>query len=132
MRIPDDHATCNVAVEEKSSDSVLSFWKEMLTLRKEREDQLVCLSHLSAVNILNRQIYGSFELLSPDDERVFAYYRADRTILVILNFSEEVVDYKSPVDLSSATVIKSTEYGAVEANDGQVQIRPYSGSIWVL
>lgn len=132
MRIPDDYTTCNVAVEENSSDSVLSFWKEMLALRKEREDQLVCPPHLSIVNILNRQIYGSFELLSPDDERVFAYYRADRTILVILNFSEEVVDYKSPVDLSSATVIKSTEDGAVEAQDGQVQIQPYSGSIWVL
>lgn len=41
MRIPDDYRTCNVARQEKQSNSVLSFWKNMLALRKEREDELV-------------------------------------------------------------------------------------------
>jgi len=41
MRIPDDYHTHNVARQTDQPNSILAFWKEMLVLRKEREDELV-------------------------------------------------------------------------------------------
>lgn len=78
------------------------------------------------------EIYGSFELLSPDDEQVFAYYRADQTILVILNFSEEPVTYTPTKDLTKADMIRSTEGGSIEQVGDRVHLQPYSGGVWAL
>ena len=132
MRIPEDCRRYNVAHQSKLSGSILNFWKDMLVLRKQREDELVCrLLEYPSVT-LTRQVYGSFELLSAADEHVFAYYRADRTILVVLNFSEETVEYAPPVDLSEATVIIETESGSIKANDSSIQLQPFTGALWGL
>jgi hypothetical protein len=77
------------------------------------------------------QIYGTFEHLSPEDQRIFAYTRAG-TILVVLNFSQEDVSYPVPRDLERATLIKSTQPGAAKMSGSTIPLRPYSGVLYVL
>lgn len=85
-----------------------------------------------AVLKLTLQIYGSFELLSPDDERIFAYYRGDSSILVVLNFSTDVVEYRQPRALATATMIHSTDQDATRIIRGAIEIQPFSGAIWAM
>jgi glycosidase len=131
MRVPEDHKYCNVARQIKEGDSVLAFWKEMLALRKDLDDALVCVSHRNTLLELIGQIYGTFEHLSPEDERIFAYTRAG-TVMVVLNFSEEDVSYCVPHNLERAKPIKSTLPGAAKMNGSTISLRPYSGVIYVL
>jgi glycosidase len=49
MRIPDDYKTWNVSEQINDSSSVLSFWKQVLALRKQYEDDLVNLPILEKV-----------------------------------------------------------------------------------
>jgi len=66
----------NVAWQEGDSDSVLSFWKRMLQLRKEHAEVLV---------------HGEFVPLHLDHPSLFVYLKQkeDHKVLVVLNFSEE-------------------------------------------
>ncbi|KAG5641407.1 hypothetical protein DXG03_005275 [Asterophora parasitica] len=77
MRVNDDYKTWNVSAQVQDSDSVHSFWKEALTIRK-------------ANDVL---IYGDFVDLCPKHEQVFAYTRTlgNATALVLLNFTEDEV-----------------------------------------
>ena len=72
---PNHRNGVNVADQEGDADSVLSYFKEMVQLRK---------SHLGLV-------YGAYELLMEDDEAIYAYYRShgDERYLVTLNFATE-------------------------------------------
>ncbi|THH16201.1 hypothetical protein EW146_g4401 [Bondarzewia mesenterica] len=75
MRVNDDYTEWNVSAQLEDPDSVLAFWKRALATRKQN-DVLV---------------HGNFCLLSPHNEKVFAYTRAlgNTTTLVLLNFSDE-------------------------------------------
>ena len=61
------------------ADSVFHYYKELIRLRKERE-------------II---IYGSYELLYPDSEEIYAYRRllGNEELLVICNFTDREVEY---------------------------------------
>lgn len=73
-------------------------------------------------------MYGTFELLSPDDERIFAFRRAD-SVLVVLNFSPDTVDYQYLGDTTNAKVIKETQPGAIGIQGGMLRLQPYSGAM---
>jgi hypothetical protein len=51
-------------------------------------------------------------------------------MLVILNFSTEVVEYELPVGVKVDSVIVETEKGAVEVKDGVVILQAYSGALY--
>jgi alpha-glucosidase len=126
MRIPDDYTEWNVEEQSDRSDSVLSFWKQMLALRKDLDNDLVSY-RADNQDELRHQIYGSFELLFPDDERIFAYLRAG-SILVLLNFSEEVVAVRAG-GYQLAKVLVATRSDAAVADNGVIVLQPYSGIV---
>ena len=74
MPVNPNYVTINAAQQENDPDSVLSFYKALIRLR--RENPVV--------------IDGDFTLLMPEDEQVFAYTRCDgkHTLLVACNFSD--------------------------------------------
>ncbi|OCF44537.1 hypothetical protein I317_01609 [Kwoniella heveanensis CBS 569] len=115
MRIPDDYKECNVAAEAADPESLLSFWRETLAFRKRYEEELV---------------YGSFSLLSPDDESIFAYIRASR-ILVVLNFSDRPTTWQVPDHFVGATVIRGTATKESPfSNAGlDISLAPYQGLV---
>lgn len=77
MRVHDAYRDVNAAAQERDEDSVLSFYKRMLGLRKEHKDVFV---------------YGRFELLDPENQETFVYRKTyqGKTALVVLNFTTEV------------------------------------------
>jgi hypothetical protein len=85
------------------------------------------------VPILTPKIYGSFQLLSPEDERIFAYIRAG-SILVVLNFSTENVNYVVPSDVKTehASMLVSTEQDVAKLYGGVVELQPYGGVMYSL
>jgi hypothetical protein len=60
---------------------------------------------------------------------VFAYVRAG-SMLVILNFSAEVVEYTLPHNIKVDSVIVETEDGAIEIKDRVVILQAYSGALY--
>ncbi|KAI6763977.1 hypothetical protein HG530_007766 [Fusarium avenaceum] len=85
MRVHDDYRDINVAKQVKDPESILSFYKTMLRLRKQYQDIFV---------------FGSFKLLDPDDESLFTYVKEStvpvkgrrsekRRAVVVLNMSQE-------------------------------------------
>jgi alpha-glucosidase len=83
MRVHDDFASINVAAQVDDPNSVLSFYKEALKMRKAYKDMF---------------IYGRFQLLDPENEYVFAFVkhstlpqqgRDGGRALVVLNMSAE-------------------------------------------
>lgn len=76
MRVHGLYKTINVERQEREANSVLSFWKQLLRLRKEHKDVFV---------------YGSFELLDAENVSTFAYRKRfrEQTALVVLNFTAE-------------------------------------------
>lgn len=76
-----DISFINVESEKKDPDSILNFYKKLISLRK-NSDTL---------------IYGSFKLLEEDDESLFVYSRTlgDEKYLVVVNMSEDIRQYKT-------------------------------------
>lgn len=79
MRPHDNYPEINVGLQEKDQSSVLSFWKQMNTLRKEYADLMV---------------FGEFEILDESNQSVFTYTKKSQsqshTLFVVLNFSDTV------------------------------------------
>lgn len=74
MRAHGLYKTLNAQAEQEDADSVLSFYKRMLRLRKEHKDVFV---------------YGAFELLDAENLCTFAYkkYGQGKTALIAVNFT---------------------------------------------
>ncbi|MBS3736586.1 alpha-glucosidase [Candidatus Bipolaricaulota bacterium] len=64
----------NVEAEKKDENSVLNYYRDLISLRKDHE----------------ALIYGKYEPLMDDDEEIFAFKRRgkDETVLTVLNFSD--------------------------------------------
>jgi len=113
-----NHVAINVEVAERNPDSVLAFARRMIAFRKAHP----CL------------VYGSFELLLPDDEECFAYIRDDgkERLLVALNFGD------LPIERSFALRIEEliSDYPASGSSPptagagGAVRLRPWEGRIF--
>ncbi|KAM0331330.1 hypothetical protein ACHAQA_003001 [Verticillium albo-atrum] len=80
MRVHDDYKSINAAKQSNDPNSILSFYKQALRLRKHYKDVFV---------------FGSHTLLEPEDEKVWKfvkqspYTEARRRALVVMNFSKE-------------------------------------------
>ena len=83
----------NAEREERDPGSVLSFYKQVLAFRKN--------------NQLIRD--GSFRLLWPEDESLFAYERqlGERALLVLCNFSAETVSLPETITYAPQDVLLS-------------------------
>lgn len=86
MRVNEDYQTWNASIQLADDGSVFSFYKRALQTRKQYP-------------VL---IFGEYELLVPEHEHVFAYRRtlaeSRVQVLVLLNFSDKVVELDLPVD----------------------------------
>jgi alpha-glucosidase len=76
MRVNDDYRECNAKQQQADKNSVLAFWRKMLTLRNQYRDVFV---------------YGNFEVIDESDEKVFCFTKEWKRekALVVLNFTGE-------------------------------------------
>jgi oligo-1,6-glucosidase len=112
-----NYTNINAASQTGDADSVFSFYKKLIRLRKEHP-------------II---VYGNYELLLPNEERVYAYRRnfKGEALLVICNFTGKEI---SDIDLSALGAGKGTllisNYGTDQINNSR--LLPYEGRAYLL
>ena len=125
MRVHDEYRSINVARQRDDPDSILSFYKEVLKLRKQHREVLV---------------FGTFELLDPDNEAVFAYVKEDskrpgKKAVVVLNMSKDQQmgpDIVSILDGEMPQLLISTNSeGSLKLSNGRPVLRAWEGRVYV-
>ena len=117
MTINKDHKEWNVASQVDDSNSILSFWKRILSIRKQDPDLFV---------------YGSYQALpeSQTGEMVLGYERecheTGRRLLVFLNFSE--VEQKVQVRLNQDWRVVISNQSAT-ATGSEVVLQPFGAVV---
>jgi len=114
MRVNDDWNRCNVKRECLDKNSVLHFWKRMLTLRKKYKELLVG---------------GQFEPLDVGNESVFAFEKRAKTTedraVVILNFTDKEQEHPQ-VDIGGLERLVGNY-----DEDGNRSLRPFEAVVYV-
>jgi len=111
-RVNPNYTEINVEKALNDKNSIFYYYKRLINLRKEEE-------------IL---VYGTFELLCPEDENVFAYIREwkDKKWLVVCNFYEKPADFTYP--LKGRVILSNYEQDSVILLK-QIKLRPYEAVI---
>ncbi|KAF7334998.1 Glycoside hydrolase family 13 protein [Mycena venus] len=128
MRVNEDYMKWNAANQLTDPQSVHSFWKRALQIRKQNR-------------VL---IYGDFTDLSPDNEEIFAYVRSygGQRALVILNFTSRQVTFNhleakaKRVNLSQFKLVFGNycdeNKNTLDAHDhSQVDLEAYEGRLYI-
>ena len=112
-RVNPNYIKINAEGALKDQNSIFYYYKKLIRLRKEEP-------------IL---IYGSFELLCPEDEHVFAYTREwmGKRWLVAGNFYEEPVYFDYP---GKGRALLSNYEQDSETQLEQMKLRPYEAAIY--
>ena len=113
MRVNPNYEDINAEEQMKRADSVFSYYKELIRLRREKE-------------II---VYGHYELLMPEDEKLFVYTRSldNEKLLVICNFSEEETVYCVPEEFAGKKVLIGNYEGQEAAHS--IRLRPYEALV---
>lgn len=109
MRVHDDYAHVNAVQQGADQDSVLSFWKRVLRLRRQHKDVFV---------------YGAFEMLDPEgmDSIVFRKTAREGTAVVVLNFSTRGMQVPRVVQGMKVLVCSGKGEGVLGPLEGRVYV----------
>lgn len=100
-------------------DSIFYFYKDLISLRKEHS----CL------------VYGRYSLISPPDERVYAYTRDDgeTRMLVLLNFSAENAEFGLQEEGDPASFERLlSNYTRQKVSGSSIILKPYEAVLYKL
>jgi alpha-glucosidase len=102
----------NVAVEQKDADSILNFYRRLLTLRR--------------TNLALRE--GTYTPLDEDDLNVLGYVRSYKglNVLVLLNMSSTTQTVHPSVSLKSATTLLTSSDRSRQNRPGEFDLEPFS------
>jgi alpha-glucosidase len=115
MRTHDLYREINVKKQEADPESVLSFWKKALQLRKEYRQLF---------------IHGAFEVLDFGNQEVFCFVksRGEEQALVILNFTS--TEQPCPQsEMAAQMKLLISNYAAT--SEGARKLQPYEGRIYL-
>lgn len=115
LPVNSNFTSVNVSSQEDDPKSCLNYFRRMTHLRTENP-------------IL---IYGDYEMLLEDDEKIYAYKRTlgEQQWLVMLNFSKEEVSTDIGMDLSNSQEIINN-YDELAINHGRhILLKPYQAVI---
>ena len=78
-------------------------------------------------------VYGSYELLLPNHEQIYAYTREleGGKVLVMLNFSSKAATVKIPVQEKLQELLINN-YDQISIKDGVLSLEPYQAFIYSL
>lgn len=113
LAVNPNYKKINVEKEENCNDSILSFYKKMIQIRK---DELGL-------------VYGNFQPLFHEDENIFAYKRLSENeeYLILLNFTKNTIE-KEIVSLDTYELLISN-YKENNIKDNSIKLKPYEGLI---
>lgn len=113
MRVNDNYKEINVASQVKDPNSLFSFWKKSLKIRKEYKDLL---------------IYGSFKILDKENQKIFTYVKeaAGQRAYIVLNFTSESLKFEN-LDGGKLELLHSN----VNVED-ESTLSPYEGRFYLI
>ncbi|MFB6126210.1 MAG: alpha-glucosidase [Halolamina sp.] len=118
LKLNREYTEVNVAAQEADPASVLNQYRRLVELRQ-RHDVFV---------------YGSYDLLCPDDEQIYAYTRTlgEVTALVVLNWSAEAAAFDAEgVDVADPAVLYANTDDPPRNPAGR-ELRPYEAVVYRL
>lgn len=117
LKLNDNYKKINVESEEKDENSVLNFYKKLIKLRKSNDTL----------------IYGIYDLILEDDERIYAYTRTldNEKFLIIGNLTDENVGYSYEEEKLNSKDLVLNNY-KVENHDDLVEftLKPYECRVY--
>lgn len=119
LGVNENYTKINVEAQWNDPTSVLSYYRDMIKLRKSEEVF----------------VYGIYDLILEDDEKVYAYTRTlnDTTAVVISNLSGEEATYKFDNIALSSSDLKLSNYEA-SSHEGvtNFELKPYETRVYVV
>ena len=112
----DDHfKQINAANQINRSDSVLSYYQKMISIRQ----------HSTYHETL---VYGAFDVLNLDNENIISYLRYDENqkIAIICNFSEQIQKIEYSFNINN--IILNNEDN-LQRNNQYIQLQPYQAIV---
>lgn len=118
IRVNDLYKEINVKQQQSDANSVLQFWKRMLTLRKDEMDPFV---------------YGDFEMLDGDEKLItYTQTHGHERILVCLNFSDDGMAAEAPKDCGAEAEWEVLIGNAMPGENGGKEgwLTGWEGRVW--
>jgi oligo-1,6-glucosidase len=119
LQVNPNYKEINAKLAVEDEHSIYHYYRQLIQLRKEYP-------------II---VHGSYDLLVPDDEKIYVYTRAheSQTLLVALNFSSEQQSFNVPEELQGkqGKVLISNYDGNVEIKP-TLALRPYEAIVYLI
>lgn len=110
----------NVEKQLKDEDSILNYYKNLISLRKSSDIM----------------VYGTYDLLLEEDKKVYAYTRTldDKKLLVLCNFSKDNVEVTIDelVKETHMNLLISNYKEKIEKECKRFHLRPYEASVYMV
>ncbi|TGB02667.1 glycoside hydrolase family 13 protein [Halobacillus salinus] len=118
MKVNPNFPQVNVADQWEEDDSILSFYREMIRLKKEND-------------IFT---YGTYDLLLEDDMQIYAYTRTlgDQVALVVTNLTGEEADFQSGLMFSSEQLILSNYTAEEHDVVSSLPLKPFEARVYLI
>ncbi|CAE7108312.1 unnamed protein product [Rhizoctonia solani] len=120
MRVNDNYKQINAKSQIDDENSIFSFWKKMIAVRK-------------AYPLL---VHGDFVLLAPEDEKIFMYTREHdgEKALVVMNFSrdEETITLPHSSGTAAKFIVGNIAHETEPKLEDKVVLKAYEGQVWLL
>ena len=108
-----NYTKINVASQKNDPDSILNFYKKLISIRKENPVA----------------VYGKFKLLEKKNPKLLVYTREyeGKKLLVVCNFSKTEVEYSKPESFKDGELILSNY-----KDSDYKKLRPYEAQVFLL
>jgi alpha-glucosidase len=116
MKVNPNYKEINVEAQEKQADSILSFYKKLIQLKKNHEVFT----------------YGQYELLLPKDKQIFAYTRTDdfEKMLVVTNLSKEGATFTFEDNALKSGNLLLNNYPVDKEEECTLTLQPYEARVY--
>jgi alpha-glucosidase len=116
MKVNPNYTNINVEVQSQDEDSILSFYKKMIRLKKENEVFT----------------YGQYDLLLEEDKQIYAYTRTseDDQVVVITNLSSKASDFESEFKLSYDQLLLNNYTIEKHEDVDSFTLKPYEARVY--
>ena len=120
IKVNPNYTEINVTKAIEDPNSILHYYKKLLQLRKDQQNQAM--------------IYGDLEMVLPEHEQIYSYVRdfeGDR-LLVILNFYAEPVNFSVDLAFEYEELLLSNYTVDAPEQINNIDLRPYEARVYRL
>ncbi len=118
IKVNPDAPFVNVAMQETDEDSVLKYFRKMVKLRRQ----------------LPELVYGEYELIDKENDKVYAYTRTlnDKKVLVVFNFSKTSTTFTIPKNIGMPGEILINNLKKITVQESVAKLQPYQAVVMKL